>query len=72
MTTFALEGNLGERGDVSTFTGVCADVVNGMNTTFRAAVVPSCQTAAVLERLASHKLTAAHGLPPDTKMPCMY
>jgi methyl-accepting chemotaxis protein len=58
MTRFALEGNLGERGDAAKFTGVYADVVNGMNTTFEAVVAPFYETAAVLERLASHDLTA--------------
>ena len=58
MTKFALEGNLSERGNASKFTGVYADVVNGMNTTFEAVVAPFYETAAVLEKLASHDLTA--------------
>lgn len=58
MTRFALEGNLSERGDASKFTGVYADVVNGMNTTFEAVVAPFYETAAALEKLASHDLTA--------------
>jgi methyl-accepting chemotaxis protein len=58
MTRFALEGNLSERGDASKFAGVYADVVDGMNTTFEAVVAPFYETAAVLEKLASHDLTA--------------
>jgi methyl-accepting chemotaxis protein len=62
MTRFALEGNLGERGDASKFQGVYADVVNGMNTTFEAVVGPFNETAAALEKLAAHDLTArVHG-----------
>jgi methyl-accepting chemotaxis protein len=57
MTRFALEGNLGERGDASKFQGVYADVVNGMNTTFEAVVGPFNETAAALEKLADHDLT---------------
>jgi methyl-accepting chemotaxis protein len=58
MTRFALEGNLGQRGDASRFQGVYADVVNGMNTTFEAVVAPFNETAAALEKLAAHDLTA--------------
>jgi methyl-accepting chemotaxis protein len=58
MTRFALEGNLGQRGNAARFQGVYADVVNGMNTTFEAVVGPFNETAAVLERLAAHDLTA--------------
>jgi methyl-accepting chemotaxis protein len=58
MTRFALEGNLGQRGDDSKFQGVYADVVKGMNTAFEAVVSPFNETAAVLERLAAHDLTA--------------
>jgi methyl-accepting chemotaxis protein len=58
MTKFALDGNLGQRGDASKFQGVYADVVKGMNTTFEAVVEPFNETAAVLERLAAHDLTA--------------
>jgi methyl-accepting chemotaxis protein len=58
MTRFALEGNLSQRGDASKFQGVYADVVNGMNTTFEAAVGPFNETAATLEKLAAHDLTA--------------
>jgi methyl-accepting chemotaxis protein len=58
MTRFAMEGNLSQRGDASKFQGVYADVVNGMNTTFEAVVEPFNETAAVLERLAAHDLTA--------------
>ncbi|MBN1571525.1 MAG: HAMP domain-containing protein [Acidobacteria bacterium] len=58
MTRFALEGDLSERGDASKFQGVYADVVNGMNTTFEAVVEPFNETAAALEKLAAHDLTA--------------
>jgi methyl-accepting chemotaxis protein len=58
MTRFAMEGNLSQRGDASKFQGVYADVVNGMNTAFQAVVEPFNETAAVLERLADHDLTA--------------
>jgi methyl-accepting chemotaxis protein len=58
MTRFALEGKLSERGDASRFTGVYADVVNGMNTTFEAVVAPFYETAAVLEKVAASDLTA--------------
>lgn len=58
MTRFALEGNLSQRGDASKFNGVYADVVNGMNTTFEAVVGPFNETAATLEKLAAHDLTA--------------
>jgi methyl-accepting chemotaxis protein len=57
MTRFALEGNLSQRGDVSKFQGVYADVVKGMNTTFEAVVAPFNETAAALEKLAAHDLT---------------
>jgi methyl-accepting chemotaxis protein len=58
MTRFALEGNLSQRGDASKFQGVYADVVKGMNTTFEAVVAPFNETAIILERMASHDLTA--------------
>ncbi|MBN2321217.1 MAG: HAMP domain-containing protein [Acidobacteria bacterium] len=58
MTRFAMDGNLSQRGDASKFQGVYADVVNGMNMTFEAVVGPFNETAAVLERLADHDLTA--------------
>ncbi len=58
MTRFATEGNLSQRGDASKFQGVYADVVLGMNMTFEAVVGPFNETAAVLERLADHDLTA--------------
>lgn len=62
LTRFALEGNLSQRGDASKFQGVYADVVNGMNTTFEAVVSPFNETAAALEKLADHDLTArVHG-----------
>jgi len=58
MTRFAMEGNLSQRGDASKFQGVYADVVNGMNMTFEAVVSPFNETAATLEKLADHDLTA--------------
>lgn len=58
MTRFAMDGNLGQRGDASRFQGVYADVVDGMNTTFEAVVDPFNETASVLEKLADHDLTA--------------
>jgi methyl-accepting chemotaxis protein len=58
MTRFAMDGILSQRGDASKFQGVYADVVNGMNMTFEAVVGPFNETAAVLERLADHDLTA--------------
>lgn len=58
MTRFALEGNLSARGNASKFQGVYADVVNGMNTTFEAVVGPFNETAAALEKVAAHDLTA--------------
>jgi methyl-accepting chemotaxis protein len=58
MTKFALEGDLGQRGEASKFQGVYADVVKGMNTTFEAVVAPFNETAAALEKLAAHDLTA--------------
>ncbi len=58
MTSFALEGDLSRRGNASKFQGVYADVVKGMNTTFEAVVGPFNETAAVLEKMAAHDLTA--------------
>ncbi len=58
MNRFALEGNLSQRGNASRFQGVYADVVRGMNATFEAAVGPFNETAAALEKLAAHDLTA--------------
>lgn len=58
MTRFAMDGDLGQRGDASKFQGVYADVVHGMNMTFQAVVEPFNETATVLERLADHDLTA--------------
>lgn len=62
MTRYALEGKLSMRGNAAKFQGVYADVVQGMNTTFEAVVAPFNETAAALERLAAHDLTArVHG-----------
>jgi methyl-accepting chemotaxis protein len=58
LTKSASEGNLSQRGNASKFQGVYADVVNGMNTTFEAVVGPFNETAAALESLAAHNLTA--------------
>lgn len=58
MTKYALEGRLSQRGNAARFQGVYADVVQGMNTTFEAVVAPFNETAAALERLAAHDLTA--------------
>jgi methyl-accepting chemotaxis protein len=58
MTRFALEGDLSKRGEAFKFQGVYADVVNGMNTTFEAVVGPFNETAAMLEKMAAHDLTA--------------
>ncbi len=53
----AREGNLHIRGNVTSFQGVYADFIQGLNTMLEAVVAPITEAAAVLERVATQDLT---------------
>jgi methyl-accepting chemotaxis protein len=61
LTSAAVEGRLGVRGDPAKYQGSFRELVVGMNRTFEAIVTPLEEAGVVLERLAARDLTARLG-----------